>query len=170
MRGEKGSRTVAWFIGLPPPLSVSLSFALALSPMHTPAHWPENSRIPVWALSLTHFIAASFPSKHQRAAQEPHFAISVLNSLYQFSAFQSICFLGFVVRETEDFEIKLWNNQSQVKVLLIFKKRKKEGFYSSRELNRKHFGQTVVCLLLSFSLPVGYPGGMKKPQNVYACV
>lgn len=95
-------------------------------------------------------------------------AISVLNSLYQFSAFQSICFLGFVVRETEDFEIKIWNNQSQVKVLVILKN--KERFYSSGELNRKHFGQTVVCLVLLFSLPVGYPGGMKKPQNVYACV
>lgn len=38
-----------------------LCLSLSLFHMHTAAHWPENSRIPVWALSLAHFIAPSFP-------------------------------------------------------------------------------------------------------------
>lgn len=82
-------------------------------------------------------------------------AISVLNSLYQFSAFQSICFPGFVVREMEDFEIKTWNNQSQVKVLLILKKKERKVLLLWRTKQKTFWTNSrVSCLVVFFTCGV----------------
>lgn len=66
-------QTLAWFAGFPPPRPLSLSVSL----LHTTAHWPENSCIPVWALSLTLSLPRSslFPSKQQpkRILKPPDF-------------------------------------------------------------------------------------------------
>lgn len=101
-------QTVAWFTGLLPPLYLPLSLSLFLSrtrtlqltDLKTVAFLSELSFS--CSLSLPH--SPLFPSKCRHSDKELHFAISVLNSLYQFSAFQSMCVPCYVVGEEENLK------------------------------------------------------------------
>lgn len=62
-------------------LCLSLWHTLSHSHMHTAAHWPENSRIPAWALTFSLPCSPLFSLKAPKfCLKSPQSAISILTS------------------------------------------------------------------------------------------